>query len=106
TEDFDLSDYKDQINFQYIVKLGSKVKCNEKATNASKISKDGKELTWDLELGKKNEVIYEFEIPSSGGVIAIGVCVVLLIALGGIGVFLLKKTGKQDNLKTKEEVAK
>ena len=57
-----------------------------KSHNATKVSKDGKTLTWELEYGKKNEVNFEFSLGTNpmwyfiiiGGI----VCAVALV--GGI----------------------
>ena len=56
---FDYKNFSNDIDVKYIVKLPKKVI----ETNASDVSDDGKVLTWELEMGNKNELNFNFDLP-------------------------------------------
>lgn len=108
---FDLTDdtindvpdeYKDMLKASYVVNLGNKVKVNTKSTNATSISDNNHKLTWELEVGKKTEAIYEFEIQDASSMYIIIVCVALLVVLTAVGVVIIKKQKPSEEKKDKE----
>lgn len=108
---FDLTDdtindvpdeYKDMLKASYVVNLGSKVKVNTKSTNATNISDNNRKLTWELEVGKKTEAIYEFEIQDASSMYIIIGCVALLVVLAAVGVVIIKKQNPKEAKKDKE----
>ena len=76
SDDTDYSAYQDMFDLEYKIKLPSKAKSH----NATKVSDDGKELTWDLKYGEKNEVNFEFSL---GG---INTMLIIILAVAGIAV--------------------
>ena len=82
--------YQAMFDLKYTVKLPNKAKKH----NASKVSDNGKTLTWNLKYGKKNKVEYQFEFGSSKTIILIIVAVIAVIAIIA-GVVLLKKKPTQ-----------
>lgn len=95
-----MEEYKDYIKASYVLNLPNESKSN----NASNLSNDSKTLTWNLELGKKNEVIYEFELPNDNATAIIGggvAGVVLLVA--ACAVLAVKLTKKKNPIE--KEVA-
>lgn len=108
---FDLTDdtfndvpdeYKEMLKASYIVNLGKNIKVNTKATNATNISDNDQKLTWELEIGKKTEAIYEFEIQDASSMYIIIGCVALLIVLAAVGVVIIKKQNPKEEKSNKE----
>lgn len=69
-----------------------------KSHNATKVSKDGKTLTWELEYGKKNEVNFEFELGTNP--------MWYFIIFGGIGVAVLLVGGVVVSMSNNKKYAK
>ena len=91
SSNIDYGKYSKLFNFKYSVTLPDSVKYVE--SNATKISDDGKTLTWDLELGKSNSVNFGFSyntymkkidqifIYSCLGAIGISIFAIVIISL-------------------------
>lgn len=107
---FDYSQYENLFNFKYTVTLPNSVKYIE--SNATDISKDGKTLTWKLDLGKTNEVNFGFAydpyikkidkifIYSCLGAIGVSILFIIIISLTKINT---KKKISFENDKIEEE---
>ena len=89
----------------YKIKLPSKVGKN----NATSVSKDGKELTWDLNLTTVNEVNFEFSLDSGSNIfpaILGGLGLILILGLGAVLIIMILKHKKDDDVvKTDSTVA-
>lgn len=92
----DYSAYSSMLDLKYTVTLPGKVISN----NATTVSSDGKTLTWNLEIGKKNEINYEFSLNENTtntaliiGV-ALGAVVLIVVAI----IFVVKKSNKHTNV--------
>lgn len=107
---FDYSQYENLFNFKYTVTLPNSVKYIE--SNATDVSKDGKTLTWKLDLGKTNEVNFGFAydpyikkidkifIYSCLGAIGVSILFIIIISLTKINT---KKKISFENDKIEEE---
>ena len=107
---FDYSQYENLFNFKYTVTLPNSVKYIE--SNATDVSKDGKTLTWKLDLGKTNEVNFGFAydpyikkidkifIYSCLGAIGVSILFIVIISLTKINT---KKKISFENDKIEEE---
>lgn len=90
TEGQDLSAYKDMFKLSYVVNLPLKNISN----NATKVSEDGKTLTWELDPTKKNDIKYEFSFEQSSNIILyVGIAVGILV-IGAIIFIAIKKSSK------------
>ena len=79
----DYSKYMKDIDLKYIVRLPRKV-IN---SNATDVSEDGKELVWKLEMGNKNHLSFEFDLPEESflvknkSAIMIGTSALLIVVI-------------------------
>ncbi|MBQ7136863.1 MAG: hypothetical protein IJO43_02665 [Bacilli bacterium] len=92
-DDTDYSAYQDMFDLQYKIKLPHKSVSN----NATSVSKDGKELTWDLKYGEKNEVNFEFSMSGSNTTLIIILIACGVIVGGGTVALLINNSKKKKN---------
>lgn len=89
----DYSSYSSMFDMKYTIKLPQKSISN----NATSVSEDGKELTWNLKYGEKNDVEFEFSFANNLVFYIIGgIALVLIIVL--VVIFVLKKKKKNPNV--------
>ena len=102
TDTEELEAYKDYFNISYVLNLPDEAL----SSNATSLSNDKKTLTWDLEMGKKNEVIYEFELPNENSVVIMGVAIAGIVIVVAAVAVVIVKSKKKNSPKQNEEVAK
>lgn len=90
-EDMDLSSYAEEFNVSYKVNLPSKSSKN----NAT--SEDNNTLSWNMEFGKVNEVIYEFSMVNTTHIIILISGVLFAVAI--IIVIIFSKKNKSEEVK-------
>lgn len=76
-----------------MVELEYKVKLPKKAisSNATSVSKDGRELTWDLKYGKKNEVNFKFSYSNNNLFLIIVIIAGIVVVAGGLFIVFSKR---------------
>lgn len=91
-DDTDYSQYGAMFDMKYTIKLPKESTSN----NATSVSEDGKELTWNLIYGVKNEVNFEFALEDNTMMIVIIVCI-LVVVIGAVLLVFITKKGKNKN---------
>lgn len=81
----DLTDIGTEIDMEYSMKLPAKSKTN----NATKVSEDGKTLTWEIKVGETNTIEFVSEQINLLPIIVIGIVVIAIVAI--IVIIILKK---------------
>ncbi len=81
---------KDAIKVEYRLNLPVKATKN----NATKEENNGKTLIWELELGKKNVVNYEFNLEGGSSVPVVVIIVLAVVVCDGVAVFFVNKNKK------------
>lgn len=77
-----------------------------KSSNATKVSEDGKTLTWDLSTGNISTIEFAFEFPSimtflkDNMILTAGIAVVVVLLIVVIITLLLKKSSKKNEITT------
>ena len=87
-DDMDYSSYQSMFDMKYTIKLPEKSSSN----NATTVSADGKELTWNLTYGAKNDVNFEFTLNEGNILIFVAGGAILLVVI--VVVFLVFKNKK------------
>lgn len=81
----DLTDIGTEIDMEYSMKLPAKSRTN----NATKVSEDGKTLTWEIKVGETNNIEFVSEQINLLPIIVIGIVVIAIVAITVI--IILKK---------------
>lgn len=89
----DYSSYSSMFDMKYTIKLPQKSSSN----NATSVSEDGKELTWDLKYGEKNDVKFEFAFSNNLIFFIIGGIILVLVVVLVIVIMFKKKNNRNDN---------
>lgn len=100
-DDTDYSEYQSMFDLQYKIKLPKKVV----SSNATYLSDDGKELTWDLKYGVKNKVNFQFSFEDNNLeksqimlFVVFGICSAIVI--GCIVIIAVTPSKKQNQQRT------
>lgn len=103
-DDTDYSEYQSMFDLQYKIKLPKKVV----SSNATYVSDDGKELTWDLKYGVKNKVNFQFSFEDNNLeksqimlFVVFGICSAIVI--GCIVIIAVTPSKKEDPTKNNNE---
>ena len=98
--DMDYSQYDSYFDLEYKITLPHKAI----SSNATKVSDDGKTLTWDLKYGKVNNVNFEFsfEGESSSLLLFIVFAVAGIVVVGFVIFFIVKSKNKDKKITTPE----
>ncbi len=95
SSDLDYSVLLSEMEYKFIVKLPNKSLSN----NATNVSEDGKELTWNLLSSGSNDINYTFELWNMNNIYIVGAVIILvIIIIIGIIISVSKKHKKENDL--------
>lgn len=87
TAEMDLTEIDSEIEVKYTVKLPAEAKTN----NATTVSEDGKELTWEIKTGEVSKIEFIAQEINILPYVIIGIVAIAIIAIVVVMVIILKK---------------